>query len=222
MRDTVLSAAVGAIAPVGTAAAGGPISGIAGALWPEEEAAIRGAVSKRHTEFVAGRSCARAALEALGCANQAIPMAPSREPVWPNGFAGSISHSATHCIAVAVNETVQRGIGCDLEPNTPMDPGMRHLILCPEEMRRSDPLLFNGQLAIDFAKLVFAAKEAAFKAHFPLTRRFLDFQDAKVVLNTGASDQLLVEIHAQGWGGPSALKGRWSVEEGHIIVCAWL
>ena len=67
-------------------------------LWPGE--ALPGAIPRRQTEFSAGRAAARAAMTSLGFAAAAIPAAPDRAPVWPPGITGSISHSATACLAI--------------------------------------------------------------------------------------------------------------------------
>ena len=51
------------------------------------------AVQKRKAEFLAGRYCARAALAQLdGSLAVNIGIGANREPLWPPGFVGSITH----------------------------------------------------------------------------------------------------------------------------------
>src|SRR5438876_615194 len=70
-------------------------------LFGEERALVAGASPVRRREFTAGRVCARDALQQLGGPRCAILRDPSRAPIWPEGFVGSISHAAGYCVAAA-------------------------------------------------------------------------------------------------------------------------
>src|SRR5208283_1858886 len=60
----------------------------------ELPAALERATAKRVGEFLAGRFCARAAIEALaGAPVELLPRGPDGCPVWPPGLVGSISHT---------------------------------------------------------------------------------------------------------------------------------
>ncbi len=57
-----------------------------------EKHLVEQAVEKRRREFVTARRCAREALGKLGFAPVPIGAGPRREPVWPVGMAGTITH----------------------------------------------------------------------------------------------------------------------------------
>ena len=63
-------------------------------VFPGEEDLIANAVDSRRREFVTARRCAREALAKLGHAPGPIRVGPRREPQWPTGLVGSITHTA--------------------------------------------------------------------------------------------------------------------------------
>ena len=75
-------------------------AGEPGWLRPEERAYVESAVPRRVREFAAGRQCARLALRELGGPDEAIPVGLSRQPKWPPGIVGSITHTVGYCLAV--------------------------------------------------------------------------------------------------------------------------
>lgn len=115
------------------------------------------AVPARRAEFAAGRAAARAAMTDAGLRPAAIPMGGDRAPVWPGGVFGSITHTQGVALAVAARAP----IGLDAEPDADL----------PEDLI---PLVAPGH-APRPARLIFAAKEAAYKCQYPLTRQLLDF-----------------------------------------------
>ena len=150
-------------------------------LGPEEEQFIATAGDKRKRDFRAGRHCAKAALAALGGpADAVIGVGERRQPLWPAGYCGSISHTRGHCVAVAGRREEFRAMGIDIEQATPLKEDVLHMICTPAERealsRLDEPLAW--------AKVVFSIKEAIYKAHFPVCGVFFGFQDAEVLLDT--------------------------------------
>jgi len=166
--------------PAGSRYAGGPIADEKLSCYTQEEILIAKAVTKRQNEFRAGRRYARAALAKLGCPEQPILPRPERDPSWPRGYVGSITHSAGAAIAVAAPESLLDGIGIDLETDAPLAPELARMICRQEEMGPEPELARRG---IDPGKLRFVAKEAVYKAIFPRSRVYLDFRDAIVTFN---------------------------------------
>src|SRR5262245_29080334 len=82
-----------------------------GRLAAEEEAALGPACEVRVREFTLGRLCARRALEALGHAPVPILRGPGREPLWPDGLVGSITHTRRYCAAVVAPRTRLVSVG---------------------------------------------------------------------------------------------------------------
>ena len=68
-----------------------------------------------------------------------------------------------------------RSIGIDIEPAVPLPPDILEMVVTPRELRNiaADPLR---------GKLLFAAKEAVYKAAYPLDRVFLEFRDIEIDL----------------------------------------
>lgn len=139
------------------------------------------ALPARRAEFAAGRAAARAALAALGLPPGAIPMGPDRAPVWPRGVAGSITHAGGIALAVAARTSAFVALGLDAEPDDPLPEDAAAEILRPEERAACAAAPDPGRAA----RLVFAAKEAAYKAQHPLSRRLIGFAALSVALGPG-------------------------------------
>ena len=133
-----------------------------------EQRAVSGAVFARQREFAAGRIAAAKAQADLGLLPQPIPMGPDRAPIWPAGLHGSISHAAGLAAAVV---TDQGPVGLDIEECQPLDPELWPTILTGAEMNPAKATENKGFFALQ----VFVAKEAAYKAQYPLSRALFDF-----------------------------------------------
>src|ERR1700692_4432176 len=82
--------------PAGRVAeSGGP--GDPAALLPDEKQYHRGAVQKRAEEFAAGRACAHRLLAEFGIVDFPVKVAADRQPLWPEGLVGSITHTSGFC-----------------------------------------------------------------------------------------------------------------------------
>ncbi len=147
-------------------------------LWPEEQAFVTRAIPKRRFEFAAGRRAARRALAELGLPPTAIPQAPDRTAVWPEGITGSVTHCDTLCIAALVPKSICKSLGVDVEPSTPLAADLEAMITTPSE-RRTLAALPSAQ-RLHRAKQIFCAKEALYKAQYPLTGLRFGFQDVEL------------------------------------------
>jgi 4'-phosphopantetheinyl transferase EntD len=148
-------------------------------LYPEEARAVGGAVERRRREFAAGRRCAREALAALGRPAVPIPAGADRAPVWPCGVVGSITHTARWCGAAVAPHGLHRGLGLDAEPPRPLPADVWDEVLTQPERTwvAGQPLEDQGL----WARLLFCAKEAAYKCQYPLTARMLSFDEVRIV-----------------------------------------
>lgn len=149
-------------------------------LFPEENLAMARAVSRRRAEFAAGRRAARQAMAQLGLPAAAIPMGADRAPAWPGGVVGSISHAGALGVAVVARAGTFRSLGVDLEHDAPLDADLIAEICRPEELAAVPPEARGMQ-----ATRLFSAKEAAYKAHYPLVRRIYGFHGLSVDLAQG-------------------------------------
>ena len=180
-------------------------------LWPQERSAILRALPKRQHEFAAGRRAARLAMAQLGLQATAIPQGPQRAPVWPVGLTGSIAHCDTACIA-AVSRT-HRSMGIDVEPDTPLDADLIPIICGPREQDWLDSL--RAPLRGISAKRIFCAKEAAYKAQFPLTGQVIGFTALEITL---ARDDTFAGTWQPPLANMPALRGRIGVHDGLIVA----
>ncbi len=176
-----------------------------------ETALVARAVDSRRREFRVGRACAHRALARLGIAGHTIGAHPERDPVWPDGIVGSITHTVDcggrlRCVAAVAPTRVAAGIGIDAEPSTPLDDDLMALVCRPGEVASGDR---------DAAKVVFCVKEALYKAIFPLTRRFLEFSDVSTTVSL--ADGTFTARAVTGAGGPRFPEGR-SVHGGVVVL----
>lgn len=148
-------------------------------LMGSEAHAIRRAVASRKREFRRGRACARQALGLLGLPRIEVPVGPDREPLWPPGYVGSITHCEGFVGAVASPTSVCSALGFDAEPARSLPPEVCKLVLSVGEME---------QTAAASSELVFfSAKEAIHKALFPTTRIWMDFLDVELRIGSDPS-----------------------------------
>ncbi|WP_394293266.1 4'-phosphopantetheinyl transferase family protein [Aeromonas rivipollensis] len=156
-------------------------------------ASLQGAAPKRLGEFLAGRLAAREALRPFGLAGSTVAIGRAREPLWPAGMEGSISHSqlAGQGVALCGVRPAQGGMGLDLEAWLGDEQG-RQLwpgIVDEDEWGRLEA--GASAVGLDRARgltLVFSAKESLFKALYPRVGRYFDFLDARWL---GMTDQTL-------------------------------
>lgn len=146
---------------------------------------IAHSVPKRQAEFLAGRLCARAALATLGRAACTVGVGAHREPVWPDGVIGSISHNGSYAAAVACPAAVLAGIGIDIESiiGAEARAAMAELVVSAAELDYLRALSgeMGGVLSLDcLLTLVFSAKESFFKAAFAQVRAYFDFDAVRV------------------------------------------
>lgn len=145
-------------------------------IYPEEANAVERAVPSRRHEFARGRGAARAALSALGLTPCPIPVGPDREPLWPDGVVGSITHCDGLVATVVARESRLAAVGIDAEPAVALPGETRSLVLRPPE-RSPDPVVET---------IVFSAKESIYKALFPLVAIWIGFQEVQVSVDSEA------------------------------------
>jgi enterobactin synthetase component D / holo-[acyl-carrier protein] synthase len=189
-------------------------------LFPEEEQTIARAVEKRRREFATGRACARAALARLGFAPAPILTGERGEPCWPEGVVGSITHCDGYRAGAVGRSSELLTLGIDAEPNAPLPAGLLGDIARPEEL----PWLRALQErlpGVHWDRLLFSAKEAVYKAWFPLARRWLGFEDAVLSVDPRAGTftaRLLVPGPALGGAPLRGFDGRWVACDGIIAT----
>ena len=184
-----------------------------------EEAALLGAaaVEKRRVEFAAGRSCARAALAMLGVLPTAVLQGERREPLWPPGIVGSITHCAHYCAAVVASMEDYAGIGIDAEINQPLPPGVLELVARKRE--REWIAARTQQRRIHWDRLLFSLKESVFKIWYPLERCWLGFEEAEIEIDDSAGLFRATVLRSRS-RCPPVIYGRFHTFDLHLLSCA--
>ncbi|ORW92677.1 4'-phosphopantetheinyl transferase PptT [Mycolicibacter terrae] len=183
---------------------------------PEEEPLVARSVAKRRNEFVTVRYCARLALEELGQPPVPILKGEKGEPCWPTGIVGSLTHCAGFRGAVVGREADVRSVGIDAEPHDVLPDGVLDAVSLPVE--RAELAALPNELHWD--RILFCAKEATYKAWFPLTQRWLGFEDAHITFDSDGGFVSRILIDPAALSGPplTELRGRWSVTGGLVLT----
>ncbi|GGG07676.1 4'-phosphopantetheinyl transferase [Rhodococcoides trifolii] len=193
---------------------------------PREEHLIAKAVEKRRREFVSARYCARKAMTRLGVDQAPILRGEMGSPQWPSGVVGSLTHTDGYRAAALGHALAVRSIGIDAEPHEALPDGVLDAVSIEQE-RSWLSTVQDG--AVHWDKLLFCAKEATYKAWFPLTGRWLGFEDAHITFAkdapTGAEvitgtfhTDLLVPGNTTTGPPLSSFDGRWVVARGLVVT----
>ena len=188
---------------------------------PEEEPLIAKSVQKRRNEFIAVRHCARIALAELGLPPTPILKGDKGEPRWPDGIVGSLTHCEGYRGAVVARVAEVRSLGIDAEPHDVLPGGVLDSISLPAERRQLHAL----PTGLHWDRILFCAKEATYKAWFPLTQRWLGFEDAHITFQVDAegtagtfSSKILIDPAARSGPPLTVLDGRWAVTDGLALT----
>jgi 4'-phosphopantetheinyl transferase EntD len=189
-------------------------------LYPQEEALLRKAVTSRRLEFGTARWCARRALAKLGLPAAPILPGPRREPNWPDGVTGSMTHCPGYRAAALAHSTDIATIGIDAEPDGPLPDGIQDRIASPEELSALAELAAAAP-GTSWDKLLFSAKESTYKAWFPLAQCWLGFMDASVGFDPAAGTfiaRLLVPGPVLAGRQLTEFHGRWLARNGLVVT----
>jgi 4'-phosphopantetheinyl transferase EntD len=185
-------------------------------LYAEEEQSIGRAVQTRRREFTTARSCARMALQRLGVASVAIPTGQRGEPLWPRGVVGSITHCRGYRACAVARSNDLLALGIDAELHAPLPDGVLEQVAFGRELTMVSQ---NGGTGLYLDRVLFSAKEAVYKAWFPLAHRWLGFEDVDLTIDVSAG-----AFHARLFvSGPvvdgvrlTEFRGRWCVNDGIV------
>jgi 4'-phosphopantetheinyl transferase EntD len=179
--DSVLQNSIGTLAIPGVLIGHRLISkGDEQALLPEEQRAFATSVEKVRRASGAARIVARRLMAQMGQLQQAVPRSASGAPVWPAGLVGSLAHNSQVAVAALARRMDFSSLGIDVEAAEPLEAGLLNLVVTPTERKAiaDDPC--GG-------RLLFAIKEAVYKAANPLDGVFLEHHDVEVNFAAGTA-----------------------------------
>ena len=155
-----------------------PLEALSGDPHPEEWEDIASAAPNRQQEFVAGRHLARALSDQLGLPPAPLRRADDRAPIWPIDRTGSLSHADTLCAAAVGKRGTIQSIGVDVETIGRVEQKLWPTLFTEKEANYFSSLAPN-KVALE-TTLFFSAKEAFYKCQYPLTQKWVGFQDVEV------------------------------------------
>jgi 4'-phosphopantetheinyl transferase EntD len=144
-------------------------------LLSEELVRLQGSSLEVRRASGAARIVARELVARLGMPVCAIPKAVSGFPMWPKDLVGSIAHDREIAIVAIAKANEIVSLGVDIEPPDAMHIELFEVVATNAERRQ---IGFNPLLT----GLLFTAKEAVYKAVYPLDMIFLNFLDIEIDL----------------------------------------
>ncbi|MFP5492474.1 MAG: 4'-phosphopantetheinyl transferase [Bacteriovoracia bacterium] len=171
----------------------------------------------RQQEFVAGRFCAVEAAKEMAVELTSLPRGPKREPLWPDNLVGSISHTKEFAVAWVDLKIETLSLGIDLEARISQE-RYQELIHQVANQRESELIHSNADPQLAFT-MMFSAKEAFFKALYPLCHKYIGFHEVEwkgadgnrweIYLNSSQS-----EIKSLN----GTYRGEWQVSESLVLT----
>jgi 4'-phosphopantetheinyl transferase EntD len=218
VNEPILSTMFAALFPEGVVAAELRGPGEPSRLKPEEARGVERAVPKRIREFAAGRQCARRALAELGRVDVPIPVAHDRQPLWPPGVVGSITHTAGLCAAVVAEDTRLEALGVDTELAGAVKPELWGTICVADEDAWISALQPRERPAA--VTFLFSAEEAFYKCQYPLLGERLGFDDLCVTVSAWGQGHGAFSVRParpvalfERLGGAQSLQGAYRFHE---------
>jgi hypothetical protein len=187
---------------------------VAEPLFPQERSYLERAVEGRRAEFATVRFCARRALGGLGLDRPVMVPGPHREPSWPDGVVGAMTHCEGYRAAAVAWARDADAIGIDAEPNGPLPSGVLGMVASCEEQEHVRGLR-QKRPGLAFDRLLFSIKESVYKAWFPRERSWLGFEDAEVGIDPEGAFVARVPL---GEADGLRLAGRWGLSDGVLVT----
>lgn len=144
-----------------------------------------------------------------------IPIGPNREPIWPEGVVGSISHCDTLAGAIVAKKSDHISLGLDIEEIGRVTPNLWDLVFTENEKNYLSQLSDEDKRVQSTA--IFSIKEAFYKFQHPLTKTFLDFLDVEVAL----PDLMRVNVFADSIDANSVIRNNrvsYYLEMGCVVA----
>lgn len=140
---------------------------------------LQHAVASRKAEHLAGRYLCKKIMQEHALP-QVVPIGAFREPVWPSGWTGSITHSTGVAMSCLGRKSDVALLGIDFESwlGAELASDIVDTIIDRHERQTlsSGPWQFPRLLS-----LVFSAKESFYKAAFPLVEKYFDFHCVRMI-----------------------------------------
>lgn len=193
------------------------LAAVQGVLLGGEVHAVKNAAAVRRREFVAGRTLARRALTRLGIPPTPLGIGSRREPLWPPGVVGSVTHTRTYCAVAVARADRVAAVGIDAEVRRPLPGDVAGMVLTSSEVEMVRGLPLASRAPWD--TVVFSAKEALYKAWFVAAgATLLRFSDATMTIDARNGTLAAAVVDPGGPAGMVRLEGRFAIDNGLIFT----
>ena len=146
----------------------------------------------RSAQELAVRECVRGLVRHMGLSPEvSIAVGEGGQRLWPKGFVGSVTHKGTAVLGVVVSDVIFESVGIDLELIERAEFANLEKLVAPEGLP-------SGREPAVGALLAFSAKEAVYKAWYPLGKRPLGFGDIRLKWTSFDSDRLWADAQCPG------------------------
>lgn len=184
---------------------------------------VVGDTERRRLEHLIGRDLSSHLMRRMADRDGSAPLGidrpvgrgPHGEPLFPSGVVGSIAHSAgVVAAAVAARRNGVLAVGLDVHPATPLPGDAEDIVGGGRELRSASGLVGRRMAT----SVLFSAKESVFKAWFPLTGYWLEFEDVTVRLRDDGT------FRVENPATPGLWQGRWQISDGMIrsaVTITW-
>jgi len=155
------------------------------------------AVKKRKAEFLAGRYSAKQLARALKISRAdsiEVKVGLHREPIWPLGLKGSITHNSSTAICLMSKSPQVCSLGIDIETIISEDlvGDISSLVCNKQEVQLLLSQEINKRKAIT---LIFSAKESIFKALYSKVGEYFDFNEAVLMDVNLSSNRMCYQLN---------------------------
>ena len=169
--------------------------------------------SHKQAEFLASRLALKKIYEHFKC-TVTVPSTSSQVPTWPAGHLGSITHTKDYAVVAMAQTSGQklRGLGIDcerLERTAQIEKTWSKISTLADRQ-----YLEQNQLNDPHWKLlIFCAKEALYKAAYPLVQTYFGFDQANVVSIKQETQEILLASDFLTSKGIQNLQGSFELEK---------
>ena len=146
------------------------LAGDANLLLQEERRVISARTPEARRASGAARHVARILLAEHGRLHVHMGRELGGSPVWPDELKGSLAHDQHMAVAAICSEPSIASIGIDVEAATPLPTELSSVVVSPTD----EPGHVSERLA---GRAVFSAKEAMYKASYPIDGEILNYDD---------------------------------------------
>lgn len=145
-------------------------------LLPEERDFITSRALAARRASGAARHLARGLLAELGYPRGVIGRSRFGAPLWGDGIVGSLAHDDVFAVAAVAPADRFQSLGIDIEPAEPLPDDVCSLVVSASDVAGVEDPHLTG-------RVIFAAKEAVYKAAHPLDGQILNYDDIRVDLS---------------------------------------